>query len=240
MNRPLKCNVVNTTGDELWLPGAGTSSSANTNCPGTGSAALAPISTGTVNASGGSYFVNVTLMADAVITFTITDANGCVTTCSRTIEAEDVRCFAGNSGNAKVTMCHQTGSIKNPCIKICVDQSAVAEHLAHGDFVGLCTSDCVAPPNIVAAPGALDIDAGFKVTVSPNPTVSQFKFYIESETNEPIHIRIYDVLGKVATEMYNVNRNTTIELGDKLRGGTYFAEITQGKNRSKLKLIKLN
>ncbi|RYY71959.1 MAG: T9SS type A sorting domain-containing protein, partial [Chitinophagaceae bacterium] len=202
-----------------------------------------PVSMATVNTSGGTYFVNVTLMADAVITFTITDANGCTSTCSKTIEAEDVRCFAGNSGNAKVTLCHQTGSIKNPCIKICVDQSAVAEHLAHGDFVGLCTADCVAPANLVAAaplPGGTPQDVPFNVTVSPNPTVSNFKFQIVTNSNEVIQVVIYDVLGKIVDATSTSNRSTTVSLGDKLRGGTYVAAITQGKMRRLIKLIKLN
>ncbi|RYE22356.1 MAG: HYR domain-containing protein, partial [Sphingobacteriales bacterium] len=243
MNRPLKCNIINTTGDELWIPGAGTTSSSNIACPGTGAALVAPVSMATINTAGGTYAVNVTLMADAVITFTITDANGCTTTCSKTIEAEDVRCFAGNSGNAKVTLCHQTGSIKNPCIKICVDQSAVAEHLAHGDFVGLCTTDCVAPANLVAGapvPGSTEQNVSFNVTVSPNPTVSNFKFQVETSSSDVIHVVIYDVLGKIVDATSTSNRSTTVSLGDKLRGGTYVAAITQGKMRRLIKLIKLN
>ena len=146
MNRPLNCNQVNSSGDEVWTPGANTSSSSNITCPTSGSATMPPVSTSTntiTTASG--YSLKVTLDDDADITATITDANGCTTTCTTHIHAEDVRCFAGNSGISKVTICHQTGSSKNPCVTICVDQDAVAEHLAHGDFLGKCTADCKPP-----------------------------------------------------------------------------------------------
>src|SRR5690606_7920841 len=94
-------------------------------------------------ASGGSLSVKAGLMSTGIFTATVTDANGCTKTYTTTIYAEDVRCFAGNSGNAKVKICHQTN---NGCHEICVDASAVAAHLAHGDFLGTCTSNCIAPP----------------------------------------------------------------------------------------------
>jgi len=197
MNRSLKCNIIANSGDELWIPGAGTISALNVNtvCPSSGGG-LIPSSTGNVNASGGSYSVAVTLMANATITFTVTDANGCVATCSKNIEAEDVRCFAGNSGNAKVTICHRIGSTKNPCVKICVDPSAVEEHLGHGDFVGSCNPGCVAPINAKLA-------SSFNVKAYPNPTQNQFTIVVEGNNNEKINVFVYDLLGRMVKQIVN-------------------------------------
>jgi hypothetical protein len=109
-------------------------------------------------------------MQDATITATITDANNCVSTCSTFIHAEDVRCFTGNGGNSKVTICHQTGNPNNPCTSICVNESTLAGHLAHGDFIGNCTPDCSAP---VSAKGAVPESNNIPVTnvVVTNGTV---------------------------------------------------------------------
>ncbi|MEO7984090.1 MAG: hypothetical protein ABI688_08405, partial [Bacteroidota bacterium] len=103
MNRALKCNVITSDGDELWAGVGGTNS--NNVCPASGPGVTPPVSTGTVAASGGYYSVNVTLMEDAVFTATVTDAHRCASTCTVSIHGEDARCFAGNSGNAKVKLC---------------------------------------------------------------------------------------------------------------------------------------
>ena len=107
MNRPLKCNYITDAGDETWTSSGGTS--VNVTCPANpGLATLNPVSTITGVNAGGSLSVKVGLMANAIFTATVTDANGCSKTYTTTVNAEDVRCFAGNSGKAKVAICHKT------------------------------------------------------------------------------------------------------------------------------------
>src|SRR4029079_19809831 len=71
-----------------------------------------------------------------IITGTVKDGNGCTATPSFWVSAIDARCFAGNSGNAKVTGCHKAGT---KLVQLCVDQDAVPALLAQGDYDGKCT-----------------------------------------------------------------------------------------------------
>ena len=188
-------------------------------------------------------------MQDAIITATVTDANNCTYTVTSSIHAEDVRCFAGNSNIAKVTICHKTGSAKNPCVTICVDQSAVAEHLAHGDFLGTCTANCTAPNLVktgaVTAPIAISnmlstLPAKLEANVMPNPTTTVFNLVIRGKDASPVTVRVTDVYGKVIQVNQKIGSSATLRLGDRWTNGTYFVEVIQGNERKLLKVIKAN
>ncbi|ESU25616.1 hypothetical protein FLJC2902T_30860 [Flavobacterium limnosediminis JC2902] len=234
MNRPLMANVTTNTGDELWACGANTHSSSNNVCPATGSFQPTQypvsVSTNTITASGG-YSLNVTLMADTVITATVTDKNGCTGTCSIPIFAEDVRCFNGNSGNTKVQLCHKTGSGKNPCTTICVDSNAVAEHLAHGDFFGKCTSNCISPD------GDGKSVMPFNIIAYPNPSNNEFTFEVESSSAEKITITVFDIAGRIVKQIEK-EHDALIQFGDELPRGVYLSVVEQGSNRKTVRVIK--
>jgi hypothetical protein len=243
MDRTILCNQVNSSGDELWT-GVGGTTTGNT-CPSTGNGTTTPVSTGTGIPAGGFYSVNVTLMRNAVITATVTDASGCVVSggCSTTIYAEDARCFAGNSGVQKVTLCHKNG---NSCVKLCVDESAVAAHLAHGDYLGNCTLNCMAPAYYTArgiqtgTPSAevSTSEGSFHVHAYPNPSDHQFTLQVESTSNEKVGIVIYDAIGRQVKKIEKGDAMSLVKFGDDLKAGVYIVEVLQGKNHATVKLIK--
>ena len=228
MNRILACNVLNGSGDEVWTASGG-ASTGNT-CPSSGPGAT-PVSTNTVN-SGGFYSVTTTLLSNAVITVTVTDANGCSTTNTTNVYAEDARCFAGNSGNAKVQICHRTGNVNDPCHVICVDQNAVAAHLAHGDYLGKCLPNCATPPVYRVNDNSL-----FDVIAYPNPSKNNFTIVVEDSHDKKIQIDVYDILSRKVSHIESSD-GEPIVFGENLPSGVYLVLVSQDDNQKTIKLIK--
>lgn len=161
MNRPILCDVITLAGDEVFQA----TDCIDNVCSGT---EVPPFCTGNV--------LTTQLIDTAIIYVTVTDANGCIAMDSFTVNAEDVRCFPGASDVVKIKVCHQTGSAKKPCVTICIDESAVEEHLAHGDFLGNCNPSC-SP----ARESSMNVDGGI-LYVFPNPTNNHIIVDLEIST----------------------------------------------------------
>jgi hypothetical protein len=239
MNRNMICNYINDAGDEAWKASGGTGGTTTNNV--CGSITGHPVSTATISA-GGSYTIYATLLDSAVYTVTVTDIHMCNTyTKSDSIWSEDVRCFAGNSSVHKVQLCHQTGSAKNPCVSICVDSSAVAEHLAHGDAMGPCPKNgCGTSYNNSATAIAQTLNSqNLKVSIMPNPSVSgiDFRLTTSGANNQEIQIRVLNMVG---TQVYSTrgSANETYRFGANFLSGIYLVEIIQNNSVQTLKIIK--
>jgi hypothetical protein len=79
----------------------------------------------------------------------------------------------------------------------------------------------------------------FDVKASPNPTTSQFTLKLESDDlNQPMTIRVFNVLGKLMEVRNNLKAGQTLQIGSVYRHGVYMVEVWQGKKRKVLKLVK--
>ena len=220
LSRPLKCNQINTSGDEIFTLG----SCSNTTCPSSGSLTLNPVCLGSAS-------TKVKLMDTADVCVTVIDANGCVATDCFKVMAEDARCFAGNSNITKVKVCHLTGSPTNPYVQICVPEEAVANLIAQGDYVGSCIS-------------AREFDIEYKVNVFPNPNNGRFNIQIDSPQESDIIISAFDLSGKVVFETI-VKNGSGINMHqvdlESVESGVYLLMLKdKGSNLITKKLITIN
>ena len=92
------------------------------------------------------------------------------------------------------------------------------------------------PPFVAPAPVA----ERFAVKVYPNPTDGDFNIRVNTNSNEPILVKIMDATGVVVESFANVTKSELMIPANKYRGGTYFVEVTQGKKRQVVKLTRLN
>lgn len=169
--------------------------------------------------------VTICLLDTAELCLTVTDANGCTATDCAMIFAEDVRCVAGNNQNQKVKVCHNGNSI-------CVDQNAVAAHLAHGDYVGACTGS-------ITSTGELSIEQNEKqgFTIYPNPGNGNFNISVhpDDDANSNGMIKVFSMNGQLIKQM-NIQQQNRIILSIK-QSGVYLLQLVSGKKTITKKLI---
>jgi hypothetical protein len=193
------------------------------------------------NGAGSTSSINVSPVTTTAFVLTVTDQNGCQSTCNVAINVIDVRC--GNKLD-KVQICHKNNG-KSEGKTLCVSADAITAHLAHGDYLGSCkTSTKVSFENgtTLARNGedvkALDIQS-LHVKALPNPTSQYFTLQIETNNaKEKISLRILDLNGRQIELKNSLNSGQIVQVGNNYRPGIYIAELVQGKQRITVKLVK--
>ena len=155
--------------------------------------------------------VTVCLLDTANLCVTVTDANGCVFTDCAHIFAQDVRCFAGNSEEHKIYVCHHNNTI-------CVDQSTLATHLDHGDYYGQCISNTL---NVGEITG--EEISGSLLKIYPNPSHGNFTLYINSSVNY-VDAEIINASGQIIKRV-KINGQSKVDFTIK-NAGVYFIRLT--------------
>ena len=72
----------------------------------------------------------------------------------------------------------------------------------------------------------------------PNPSRNYFTLKIQSNSNEVVQLRVLDVSGRIVDTRNGMAANTTFQIGHNFQAGIYLVEVSQGKQRQTLKLIR--
>ncbi|MEK7255325.1 MAG: T9SS type A sorting domain-containing protein, partial [Bacteroidota bacterium] len=162
-------------------------------------------------------------------TVTATDANGATATDIVTVEVVDVRC--GNNMN-KVNICHNPSGNSNT---LCVAQSAVPAHLAHGDYLGACgTPPCSGSNSMIAPPATNDPLNTHALHTSlicePNPFTGEITFqFSASEEASSADLVVLDSKGVIVdwalkqAQVQGVQR--IVWQAGELAAGIYFVRL---------------
>lgn len=76
------------------------------------------------------------------------------------------------------------------------------------------------------------------VTVRPNPAASYFTLNLSSSGQEPVLLRVVDVLGRLVEARSNLAPNSTFTIGHSYRPGVYMVQAVQGNRIVVLRLLK--
>lgn len=179
---------------------------------------------GTTITLGTKSTLSVSPATDTTYYLSVSDANGCsAPVASKSIHVVDVRCGAKLN---LVTVCVlQNGTYFTQCLA----SSKVKGYLSAGGYLGACLPGSGSGGNNTGT---------LTVSVVPNPAPSYFTLIISSKSNEPVTIRVLDAAGRLIEVIQDVAPNRTINIGNSYRPGLYHAEVTQGKQRVVVKMIK--
>jgi hypothetical protein len=78
------------------------------------------------------------------------------------------------------------------------------------------------------------------VNIIPNPGINYFNLIVSSNDANPVTLRVFDISGKVMQTHEKITSTGILRFGQTLRTGTYFAEVTQGRQRKVVTIIKTN
>ena len=84
------------------------------------------------------------------------------------------------------------------------------------------------------------LNISFKVNVYPNPSQGDIHIQVLSGSNDPINARIFDGNGKMIQFVTNLNKTGLVKWGTNKGKGIYFIEVTQGRNKQIVKLIRID
>lgn len=190
--------------------------------------------------SGATNVFTPTAGGNYTITCTVTNSNGCETTCTITLCVLDIRSNTSTTA-PKVYLCHSPNGNSSNVQTLSVSVNAVASHLSNhsGDKLGQCTQTCGSLKNDVT--GELyEIGEG-DLIVYPNPSSGVFKFTLESESDELITIHVYDANGKLVVSKTGGHAFEEIHIdASELTAGIYMAVVSQGELTKTVKLTKVN
>lgn len=183
-----------------------------------------PLATGETITGASTATVSVCLISPANLCLTVTDDNNCVATDCAMINAEDVRCTAGNSGNHKVMVCHNGHNI-------CVDYHAVPAHLAHGDYIG----SCVTSRANRELPEHENEESEFMIF--PNPSGGEFFIQQKNVSLSPVVtiVRIVNANGQVVKQ-FSMDKQLAKKISID-NAGLYLIQFIQGNKTYTQKIV---
>jgi hypothetical protein len=74
--------------------------------------------------------------------------------------------------------------------------------------------------------------------VYPNPSSNQFTLVVQTRSNEPVQVTVFDVAGRVVENRVGLQAGT-ITFGQHFSNGIYLLQVVQGDQRKQMRVTKL-
>ena len=179
--------------------------------------------------------ITVSPTTTSTYTCTVTDATGCAASSTKTITVVDIR-TPGKPG--KVNICHR--DLKGKWTTLSVLAGSVAEHLTHGDYLGICNNNSSSNEVLTRAANETGnseiISEEFKIY--PNPATHFLDVQWAKTNNSQSTIRILNAEGRVVRTVTTEGaiNNQRISL-DGLAKGIYMLVLKTGSDQQVSKFV---
>jgi thiol-disulfide isomerase/thioredoxin len=90
----------------------------------------------------------------------------------------------------------------------------------------------------VGETNGLQLLNSFNLKASPNPSAGSFNITITGNASEMVTLQVFDALGRLI-ETKRVMANTSLQLGQSYKAGTYYIRAIQGAKHTQVALIKI-
>ncbi|MFN0217052.1 MAG: LamG-like jellyroll fold domain-containing protein [Saprospiraceae bacterium] len=174
--------------------------------------------------------ISVCPTAITIYSVSVTDTGGATGTDNVTVEVVDVRC--GN-GMDKVNICHIPPNNPNNPQTQCVAPNAVSDHLAHGDYLGVCgTSPCSGGQSRIPARNRATTATGagtHYMAIIPNPAGKMVTFHLHGFEDEAVELTLLDYSGKAVWQKNLKKGHHELKLdlsGSDFASGVYFVKAS--------------
>jgi hypothetical protein len=146
---------------------------------------------------------------------------------------DKVRIKIYNKNTGQVYYDNEGGSdANNPVTKVGTNSQVVI------GGTGVTTANAPAVPTENASTIPNNVQITLQAMAFPNPSRKHFTMLVQGKHDEPVSIRVSDIMGRIVEERKGISANGTLTLGAAYRPGIYMAEVWQGKEKVVLKLIK--
>ncbi len=150
---------------------------------------------------------------------------------------DKIRMKIFNKNTGQVYYDNEQGSdANNPVSKVGTNSQIVIG----GTSLSTSSSTTVASSVNNSAASTEDASTTLQAQAFPNPSRGYFTLLVQGKNNDPVSIRVSDVMGRLVEVRRGLPANGTLTLGASYRPGLYIAEVMQGKEKVVLKLIKLS
>jgi hypothetical protein len=175
---------------------------------------------------------------------TITDANNCTFSDQVKVCVADIRCGNKNDPWKKVNLCHFPNGNQNNPQNLCIDTSAVQDHLTNhpGDHLGLCGLSCDELKSVATGINNSQEPDGILFDAYPNPFSGIATITFTCPAEGYVTINLVDYTGKEAVLLFGQNVKKEVQYqvqvaGDRLSQGMYFSILQHSDGTMKVKKL---